>query len=493
MNTTVDLSSYAGETVSVSWEQGEEGYLESTDSLQYALSLDGGTNWSSLFPAFNNDNPASGFSATIPNEYLTSNFKMRFYLGDFSGTGEYCYIDDVKISLADGNFWEAGADWEIYSGQFRGYHDGAEADKYLTMISSLDLSSHTGELITVNWEQYESGYLESSDTLKFSVSNDGGVNWSDMVTAFNDDNPYETFSYTLTDEYLTSGFRIRFYLEEFSGSSEYAYIDNLSVTEHDIQVDRAMFNGQEISADEQQFVENDDREYTVGTWSYSCRYDASNMIDDMIDSEEITANGEGTYTFGHVLEERAGYPGYSFSLYPDEITGYPLGTPAPSEASRYQYSYAGWSLILIYVSPETKGHQMYLFDDFAFVGHTNVNIPVSGFVTPEDPEGSRMTCFVGEGDYRYTGDYLEINDTRLSDAVNPVNNVWNSYSNALDDTEMEGIDLDTFDVSAYIDPGDTSAEVEVGSDSEIFNVVYVILSFRSNTTIGSSAVYLISD
>ena len=46
-------------------------------------------------------------------------------------------------------------------------------------------------------------------------------------------------------------------------------------------------------------------------------------------------------------------------------------------------------------------------------------------------------------------------------------------------------------MSAYINPGDTSAEVEVGSSNEIFNVVYVILSFRSDTEIGGTTIYLI--
>jgi len=404
-------------------------------------------------------------------------------------------IEIWRDECANFDNWTAGSDWAVYSGEFRGYHDGEEADRYLTLTPSLDLSSYTGETITVFFNQDESGWLEDSDRLCFALSNDGGNTWSDNIEAFRNDNPYESFSYTLADEYLTNNFKLRFYLESFSGSSEYAYIDNISIIQHDIQVDTILFNGNEITADEQQFEENDDRTYTVGTWSYSCFYDATNLVEQMIDDEALEPNGAGTYTVGHVIRARAGYPAYSFELYPtSEETGYPLGAPATASTTRYEYAYAGWSLILIYTSPETKGHQLYLYDDFTFVGSdATLELPISGFVTPEDSEGSRLTCFVGEGDDRYTGDYIEVNGNRLSDAVNPQNNVWNSYSNSLDNPSQEGIDLDTFDVSAYINPGDTSAMIELGSDIEIYNSVYIILSFRSETKIGSTCIYLIGN
>ena len=299
------------------------------------------------------------------------------------------------------------------------------------------------------------------------------------------------------EEYLTTNFKMGFCLGpgSFGGSDEYAYIDDIEIIMHDIQVDTVIFNSNEITADEQQLQENNDRAETTGTWSYSCYYDATNLVEQLIDDEELGTNGSGTYTLGHVISERPGYPAYTFEVYPtSEETGYPLGIPATGTTMRDQYTYAGWSLIIIYVSPETTGHQLYLYDDLTFVGSgDDLELPITGFITPEEPEGSRLTCFVGEGDFRYTGDYIEINGNRLSDAVNPSTNVWNSYSNALDDPNQEGIDLDTFNVSNYIDPGDTSATVLLGSNTEIYNSVYIILSFRSITDIGGTVTYLIAE
>lgn len=104
---------------------------------------------------------------------------------------------------------------------------------------------------------------------------------------------------------------------------------------------------------------------------------------------------------------------------------------------------------------------------------------------------------VGEGDAHYgcspgRDTYLEVNEHRLSDdPLNPECNVWNSYSNALDDPSINGIDIDTFDMSAHIAPGDTKADVTVGSEYEIYNVVYIILSFRSDIHTGGTVSYLI--
>jgi len=282
------------------------------------------------------------------------------------------------------------------------------------------------------------------------------------------------------------------------------------------KVDRVLFgiagNMTEVTADTWQVKENDDRNFVEETWSYGCFADVTPLVKGFIAAGEIDSNGAGEYTLGHaVIEPRPGYPTYSFPFYgTGEETGYPLGTPATKPGwwweSRYEYAYAGWSLIVIYTSPETKGHQLYIYGvqtgDFTFIGGggwglDELEIPISGFLAPDDTSGSRLTCFVGEGDSHYgcspgEDTYLEVNDNRLSDdPLNPECNVWNSYSNALDDPSINGIDIDTFDMSAYIAPGDTKADVTVGSEFEIYNVVYIILSFRSDITTGGTVSYLI--
>ncbi|MFC1893528.1 hypothetical protein ACFLYR_05810 [Chloroflexota bacterium] len=148
--------------------------------------------------------------------------------------------------------------------------------------------------------------------------------------------------------------------------------------------------------------------------------------------------------------------------------------------SAYEWAYAGWSLIIMYSSPSEEAHQLYLYDNFLYAdSNTTHTFTVTGFLAPSDSEGV-LTCFVGEGDDHYDGDYIKFNDNFLSDATNPEDNVWNGKSSGLAGQPIDGVDIDTFDVASYIDEEDTSAVVQLGTSNEIWSLVYLLLSFRTD-------------
>ena len=414
------------------------------------------------------------------------------------GEGAILWSDDC----ANFNKWNPGSSWSIYNSQsFRGhYNSGGESARRLTMKNSIDLSAAPSGT-EVKWQQREDGYLESDDALRFQFSADGGSTWGNLITAFSNDigSSWETFSYTIPDEYLTANFKMRFYLKSFSGSGEYAYIDDILISEgatyvETAKVNRVMFgttgNMTQITADQWQVAPTPESG-ALESWSYSCFYDATDIVRTQLDPDTRS----GTFTLGHVLE------GNTYALYPNGYTDYPLATPALQQVTQYQWTYAGWSLLIIYSSRATKGHQLYLFDDFHYVGlNTLLTFPISGFLAPDDPTGSHLTYFVGEGDNHYTTDYIKLNGYKLPQpgdpyepyqGFNPQNNVFNSYSNSLDDPYLSGIDIDTFDMSDCIEPGDSSADVILNNGVEIYNLIYIILSFRSDITSGGFTGYLI--
>jgi hypothetical protein len=55
----------------------------------------------------------------------------------------------------------------------------------------------------------------------------------------------------------------------------------------------------------------------------------------------------------------------------------------------------------------------------------------------------------------------------------------NGKSSGLGGGLIDGVDIDTFDVSDYILPGDTSAWVELSTGIDSWNLCYIMLSFRS--------------
>jgi len=198
---------------------------------------------------------------------------------------------------------------------------------------------------------------------------------------------------------------------------------------------------QDISASKWWLVDNNYPDY-----SYSCFKDVTDLV------RFISPTGNATYTVGGV----------------DGLTG-------------DQWSYAGWSLIIIYSSPSEQVQNLYLYHNFLYADEdTSHTFTITGFEAPGDAQAT-LTCFVGEGDEVYDDDYLQLNDYYLFDEVNPQDNVWNGKSSGLGGQFIDGVDIDTFNVSSpIVNEGDTLAEVQLTTDVDSWNLVYVVLSFRSN-------------
>jgi len=173
-------------------------------------------------------------------------------------------------------------------------------------------------------------------------------------------------------------------------------------------------------------------------------------------------------------------------------TDYRLGDNSGSE-----WAYAAWSVVVIYTSPETTGHQLYMYDTFRYWDNYGDDyITISDFLAPAnvatDPNAVRLTCFVAEGDACYTGDNIYLGDslpvsllTKLNTGGTGTalenNNVWNSKSNTGE--SADGVDIDTFSVTyPVIKPGDSTAYVRLQTGVDSWNLVYMILSFRSDVT-----------
>jgi len=190
-----------------------------------------------------------------------------------------------------------------------------------------------------------------------------------------------------------------------------------------------------------------------------------------------------------------------------------------------QNAYSGWSLILIYTSPETKGRQLYLYDinssgfeftqgrgspsspdNLDFDGDGQPGGTIKGFLVPEqiagETEAGRATVFIGEGDEgshsEWGDDYFAVEGTKLWDGITCTNNsatnpndAWNSRSYGLN---LDGIDIDTFSItwaSHILETDDVEADVDVVTSYDGIHIIYVILSFRSEITTGGTITFLI--
>jgi hypothetical protein len=364
--------------------------------------------------------------------------------------------------------------------------------------------------------------ISASDGLDYYLSKNG-TNWYGPVQAFRGNigsSPVD-FSATIPSVYLTSNFKIKFTLVGFTGSGLYANIDNITIKGQsaDTSVVFKINDGtglkqvyfdsnglpqqgnHELEASRSQILRNYFGSDPHG-YSYSSYRDVTDLVRTYSKAPvppDTNWTGYGTYSVGGIYASTA-RDGQS----PDE------------------WAYANWSLIIIYTSPATQGHQLFLFDKMIYSNQdtfSGVNVDfdgdgepggsISGFIVPSPVEGeinaAKITTYIGDGDVWYDGDYIAMNGTKLWDGTSTTSNSRNSPNNVFNSTSMglgsyDGIDIDTLGYdppngqyitwdSGILEPGDTSAQIDMVTHTDVWNVIYIILSFRSKTSIGGILSY----
>jgi hypothetical protein len=383
----------------------------------------------------------------------------------------------------------------ITDDNFRGHFTTSshvEAARYLEMKNSTDLSTFTVGNTIIEWEHMDGGTLEGDenpayrDRLQFQLSADNGASWSELITAFCNDvsTSMVYYYYVIPEEYMTSEFKFRFYLDGFSESGEYCYIDDIAIaritgsadTSATFTIDGYDTHSETVNALVSQLIGNKYK----GQYSYACWQDVTELVRAHSDRNgEDDPIGNAEYTVGDVLAHES------------DAAGGP-----------YYLAYCGWSLVIIYHSSDTAGRQLYLWTDFSYSkGDENLDFDkdglpggtITGFLVPErigdEEEAAKFTCFVGEGDECYTGDSIEFNDTILNDGFS-TNNVWNSLSIGMN---QDGVDIDTFSIPwGVVNPDDSEAQIDFVTQTDNFNLIYLILSVRSETVVGGTRHYVIS-
>jgi len=233
----------------------------------------------------------------------------------------------------------------------------------------------------------------------------------------------------------------------------------------------------------------------------------------------------------------SGSGGYQYSCFADvteEVTGvttavngtkFTIGGVAAVPAAKgdgsmeSQAANAGWSMIIIYASDQVEGHQIYLYDQLAYLwgkDGASAEFTILGFEAPTEDRDAKLTVFAAEGDDWIDPDYTKfkgqqdtwwraLGDSNSSDP-NYFKNVFNGYSSATGFTpgdldgqpsgEISGVDIDTYTqtrtgtlLSQVVQSGDTEANIRIevvgygyGCDGIMLN--YVVFSVRSTLVSG---------
>ncbi len=197
--------------------------------------------------------------------------------------------------------------------------------------------------------------------------------------------------------------------------------------------DQVTLNGQNITADRTHLAS-----FTFGSETYTY-YGAISDITDM-----VRYYGTGTYT----------------------LTDMDIDNGSPWNG--VQGVLGGWAIVVIYSTALNDTiRKIVLWEGFRIQRFTNRDYTLTGFWEANPPQG-KLLNIIWEGDPTLGGsdEYLKFNGDKVADTS------YDSYSSAIDDTTY-GVDVDTFDVSSYLNPGDSTATmtVSVGQDMVIVQMV----------------------
>ena len=459
-------------------------------------------------------------------------------------------------------YWDkdASSGWSVTTNGSRKYFSAIGNNNLATSsyrqltqhgVYDLNLSSYNpsnGWIFTLSWEQWYTGTTPGmADGLDFALSYDGGTTWSERMPAFRGPGVGNSgfactsiYQYNIPTNYLTDNFRVSFFVVGFDTTGQVCNVDNIKInalqpkTGITFKIDKGTgyqqvyFDGSgqphtgtsELTASRTQALltysfSSTDPPILRG-FAYSCYRDVTDLVKNYAEQPvdpNTNFNGHGKYWVKGDLGD--------------------IGT----STTYYQQAHAGWSLVTIYTSPDTLGHELYLYDNFIGSGYTpdsgGVNVDfdrdgqpggiVSGFVVPDKIEGelnaAKLTCFVTEGDSVVGNDYMEIKGTAgstykklwdgtittgsgLTNNKSTPNNIWNGQSVVLGTSD--GVDVDTLGIdptanppqyitwtSNILTPKDTSASINLVTHMDYWFMAYMILSFRSETTTGGALSYLI--
>ena len=458
---------------------------------------------------------SGSFSQDI-SAYISANTTIRlinvstWQYGDWE-SGEYVYIDDVQISAVFSpliNIDDVSVNENAGTATFTATHTGLNTSGAFTVnyqtvngtaLSGTHYTSSTGTLSfngTVgDTEQITVPIIDNSlydgdkaFTVEFTSVSDVSVDISDTATG------------TIVDDEVVLANTPLTLFEELDGYMDYTSTGGTLRTSPNTGNPCAITTSSSNTLSSP-IPAAGTIEKAILYWAHS-----NATMDTQVTFEGTTINAELVYMT--TLTTR------TFHGYYADVTGLVNGIANPS-TNVYDFSgltvdtsstycnsatvLGGWSLMIFYSDTSLPASTINLYQGFDGNSNSSSTFTLSGFYAIGST-GSKTTALSWEGDQTLANNE-SLQFTTPSSGTNnlagdgdnngiTVNNPFNStnFDNTIlpnvNNTTTYGVDLDTYDVSAFILPGETSAttQVNVGQDFVIMNAV--VLKVPSNLVTG---------
>ena len=177
---------------------------------------------------------------------------------------------------------------------------------------------------------------------------------------------------------------------------------------------------------------------------------------------------------------------------------------------------AGWSMVVVYEDATEDLRAVNIFDGFQFFRGSSIGLTIDTFRVPPSPINGKLAVITWEGDPQNSGslngfsESLTINGNVIDDGIvppasSPTIQQFDGTVNTLGVSNSHGVDVDTYDISPFLSPGDTSASMGYSSGGDLVLLTAQVVSVTTepvvdlaiqkshsgNFTVGSNHDYLI--
>ncbi|MBK5213011.1 MAG: gliding motility-associated C-terminal domain-containing protein [Flavobacteriaceae bacterium] len=144
-------------------------------------------------------------------------------------------------------------------------------------------------------------------------------------------------------------------------------------------------------------------------------------------------------------------------------------------------NFGGWAVTVVYEDAALSNNQVNIFDGLESVSQNNqtLNITLDNLLVL-DTQGAKIGFLAWEGDKALAvNETLRINGNILSNPpLNPADNAFNGTNSFTGSDVLYNMDIDFYPISNYINPGDTSATIQLtsGQDFVMVNNIITVLN-----------------
>lgn len=144
-------------------------------------------------------------------------------------------------------------------------------------------------------------------------------------------------------------------------------------------------------------------------------------------------------------------------------------------------NFGGWAVTVIYEDDSLPNNQLNVFDGLESVSRNNQTLEITlNNLMVLDTQGAKIGFLAWEGDSSIAvNETLRINGNILSNPpLNPANNAFNGTNSFTGSDILYNMDIDVYSISNYINPGDTSATIQLtsGQDFVMVNNIITVLN-----------------